>query len=145
MSIKVVEFHHCAVRIAGDESDLAANIHFYQGLLGLAPDPGRPKLPGIPGFWINIGEVGQIHLIGGDLPSPFAKGPGKDPAAPHVALAVESIAEAKAELDRTGTPYWSLQGVVGPQAEQLFLHDPNGNIVELHQFDQCRCRAISRK
>jgi catechol 2,3-dioxygenase-like lactoylglutathione lyase family enzyme len=119
MPIKVVEIHHPALRINGDETDLAANLDFYQGLLGLAPDAGRPPLRGIPGFWINVGEVGQIHLIGGEEPSPFAKGPGQDPAAPHVALAVESVVEAKAELERRGTPYWSLSGAIGGKSEQL--------------------------
>jgi hypothetical protein len=34
--------------------------------------------------------------------------------------------------------------VAGPQAEQLFTRDPSGNIIELHQVDQCRCRAAAR-
>src|SRR5438270_8229707 len=80
MPIRVVEIHHQGIRIDGDEAALAANLDFYQGLLGLAPDEGRPAFPGIPGFWINVGETGQIHLIGGDQPSPFAKGSDKDPA-----------------------------------------------------------------
>jgi len=88
--------------------------------------------------------VGQIHLIGGDLPSRFAQGPGKDPTTPHVALAVENIVETKAELDRLGADYWSLKGATGPDAEQLFLNDPCGNMVELHQYDKCRCRLKSR-
>jgi catechol 2,3-dioxygenase-like lactoylglutathione lyase family enzyme len=93
MPIKVLEIHHHAIRIHGDEVGLAANLDFYQGLLGLAPDNGRPALPGIPGFWINVGGTGQIHLIGGDQPSHLAKGPDEDPAAPHVALAVADIIE----------------------------------------------------
>ena len=59
MSIKVVEIHHPALRINGDEAGLAANLDFYQGLLGLVPDSGRPPLRGIPGFWINVGETGH--------------------------------------------------------------------------------------
>ncbi len=108
--IRVLEIHHHAVRIGGDEKNLADNLDFYQGLLGLAPDSRRPTLPGIPGFWINVGEVGQIHLIGGQQPSPLAKGAEQDPAGPHVALAVESIAEAKAELDRRGVQYLEFGG-----------------------------------
>ena len=144
MAIRVVEIHHQGIRIGGDEAALAANLDFYQGLLGLTPDSARPAFPGIPGFWMNVGEVGQIHLIGGDQPSPFAQGPDKDPVAPHIALAVADVAEAKAELDRTGTQYWSLKGATGPEAEQLFLRDPYGNMVELHQVDKCRCRAANR-
>ncbi len=144
MPIRVVELHHPAVRIAGDDANLTANLAFYNGLLGLAPDRGRPNLPGVPGFWINVGEIGQIHLIGGALPSPFVKAPDMDPATPHVALAVADISEAKAELQARGVPFWSLIGVAGPQAEQIFLHDPQKNIIELHQVDQCRCRAVNR-
>ncbi len=145
MPIRVVEIHHHGIRIDGSEAGLAANRDFYHGLLGLTPDSGRPNFQGIPGFWMNVGETGQIHLFGGEQPSPFAKAADKDPASPHLALAVADIAEAKAELDRRGTPYWSLTGVTGPQAEQLFLRDPYGNMIELHQVDQCRCRAANRQ
>jgi catechol 2,3-dioxygenase-like lactoylglutathione lyase family enzyme len=145
MPIRVVEIHHHALRIYGSEDDLTATLNFYQGLLGLEPDERRPDIPGVPGFWINVGEVGQIHLMGGRQPSQFAKGKGRDPTSAHIALAVADIAEAKAELDKRGTPYWTLSGIAGPRAEQVFMHDPNGNIVELHQVDQCRCRAMNRR
>jgi catechol 2,3-dioxygenase-like lactoylglutathione lyase family enzyme len=142
MAIKVLEIHHHAVRV--DEPRLEATRAFYNDVLGLPHDTGRPNIPGIPGHWINIGEVGQIHLIGGPDPSRLAQGPGKDPAAPHIALAVADIVATKAELDRLGVNYWSIQGVTGPEAEQLFVHDPCGNMVELHQVDKCRCRLSSR-
>jgi catechol 2,3-dioxygenase-like lactoylglutathione lyase family enzyme len=146
MAINIVEIHHPALRIDGSEPSLAANRAFYEGVLGLPTDPGRPTLPGIPGLWINIGEVGQLHLIGGAQPSLLAKeGPDKDPTGPHVALAVADVVEAHAELDRRGVDYWCTIGVNGPQAQQLFLRGPNGNMIELHQVDQCRCRASSRR
>jgi catechol 2,3-dioxygenase-like lactoylglutathione lyase family enzyme len=103
MPIRVVQIHHHGIRIDGDEAGLTANLDFYQGLLGLTPDGGRPAFPGIPGFWMNVGETGQIHLFCGEQPSPFAKGADKDPASPHLALAVADIAEAKAKLDSRGT------------------------------------------
>ena len=31
------------------------------------------------------------------------------------------------------------------EAEQLFLRDPYGNMIELHQVDKCRCRAANRR
>jgi catechol 2,3-dioxygenase-like lactoylglutathione lyase family enzyme len=145
MAIQVVEIHHPAVRIAGDAANLRANLDFYQGLLGLTPDGKRPDIRDVPGFWINVGEVGQIHLIGGPQPSWMAKGEGRDPTSPHIALAVTNVAEAKAELESRGVDFWTLTGIAGPQAEQLFMSDPNGNIIELHQVDQCRCRAANRR
>ena len=102
MPIQVVEIHHPAVRIKGDEADLKANLDFYEGLLGLKPDEKRPNIRDVPGFWINVGEVGQVHLIGGKQPSWMAKRDDQDPTSPHIALAVKDVAEAKAELERRG-------------------------------------------
>ena len=67
----------------------------------------------------------------------FRKGPGQDPTIPHVALAVADIQEKKPELDRLKVPYWSMTEINGPTAEQIFINDPSGNMVELHQVDQC--------
>jgi hypothetical protein len=89
-------------------------------------------------------RAAKSTLIGGEQPSPLAKGPGQDPTIPHVALAVADIQETKAELDRLKVPYWSMTGINGPAAEQLFINDPSGNMVELHQVDQCRCRITNR-
>ncbi|HJQ55739.1 MAG TPA: VOC family protein [Vineibacter sp.] len=144
MAIKVLEIHHTGVRIDVAGEKLAAAEDFYTGVLGLAADRGRPTIPGIPGAWINVGEVGQIHLFGGNQPSPVAKGPGKDPTLPHVALAVADIVETRAELDRMGVTYWVIEGLTSPDAVQVFLNDPCGNMVELHQIDKCRCRAANR-
>ena len=102
MPITVVQIHHRATRIDGDEASLAANLDFYQGLLGLTPDDKRPPFPGIPGFWMDVRETGQIHRIGWDQPSP--QGPDQNPIFPHIALAVADITAAKAELDHRGTP-----------------------------------------
>jgi catechol 2,3-dioxygenase-like lactoylglutathione lyase family enzyme len=145
MAIRVLELHHHAIRAGDDEAQAAKVRAFYSDVLGLGSDSGRPTIAGVPGSWINVGEVGQIHLIAGAQPSPIAKAADKDPTVPHVALAVADIVETKAELDRMGVRYWSMTGVAGPEFEQLFLYDPQGNMVELHQIDKCRCRAPARR
>lgn len=145
MPIKILGIHHHAVRIDDVQQPFEAVRHFYVDVLGLRADEGRGTIPGVPGWWMDVGDNAQIHLIGGDYPSRFAKGPGQDPTAPHVALAVENIAEAKAELERLGVAYWTLVGVAGPETEQVFVNDPCGNMIELHQFDKCRCAAANRK
>ena len=44
-----------------------------------------------------------------------------------------------------GVPgFWINTGANGPEAEQVFVNDPCGNMIELHQIDQCRCRAANR-
>jgi len=142
MAIKVLEIHHHAVRI--DDPKLEEVRNFYSGVLGLPHDTGRPEIAGIPGMWINVGEVGQIHLIGGEQPSPVAKGPGEDPTRPHIAFAVKDIVATRKELERMGVKYWVIEGLTSPDSTQVFMNDPCGNMVELHQIDKCRCRASSR-
>ena len=74
----------------------------------------------------------------------FAKGPGQDPTLPHIALAVADIVESRKELERMDVTYWAIEGLTSPDSLQLFLNDPCGNMVELHQVDKCRCTARNR-
>lgn len=144
MAIEILEIHHTGVRFDTEGKMMGSMESFYTGILGLERDTGRPTIPGIPGMWINVGAVGQIHLFGGQQPSPVAKGPGKDPTLPHVALAVADIVATRAELDRLGVEYWVIEGLTSPDAVQVFLNDPCGNMVELHQIDKCRCKVANR-
>jgi catechol 2,3-dioxygenase-like lactoylglutathione lyase family enzyme len=144
MAIKVLELHHQGVRVGGSQEEADQAASFYRDVLGLGADPGRPNIPGIPGYWIDVGGRAQIHLMGVDGESRYAKGAGKDPSLPHVAFAVADIVETRFELDRMGAPYWVAEGIVGPQSQQIFMHDPAGNMIELHQAGTCRCQAVTR-
>lgn len=141
MAVKVLELHHHGICMHPSLTDRMKG--FYEGVLGLQPDPGRPNIPGIPGYWMDLGDT-QIHLMAKDGPSPYAKAPDKDPVHTHVALAVPDVAEAEAELVRLGVEYWRTESVVGPNLNQLFFYDPAGNMVELHQAGQCRCKQGQR-
>lgn len=141
MTLKIVELHHHAVRVPPMQAAEAQR--FYTEVLGLGADDGPSTLTGTPGHQINAGPAAQIHLIGA-AGSPAGPGNGIDPSAPHVALAVASVAEARAELDRLGVRYHVMPGDSGPESQQLFLTDPAGNLVELHQLGTCRCTARSR-
>jgi catechol 2,3-dioxygenase-like lactoylglutathione lyase family enzyme len=145
MAIKVLELHHHGIRVGPSEADVKKALSFYHDVLGLDPDPGRPHIPTIGGYWMDVGGTAQIHLMGVDGQSKFAEGPGKDPSHPHVALAVPDIQEAKKELERLGTSFWVTRGVVGPESQQIFMHDPFGNMIELHQIGTCRCITKTRK
>lgn len=148
MAIEVLEIHHTGFRMDAEAGKMDETMKtmegFYADVLGLRRDTSRPTIPGIPGLWINVGAVGQIHLFGGDQPSPAAKGPGQDPTRPHIALAVADIQAARAELDRMKVRYWAIEGLVSPDSLQLFMDDPCGNMVELHQIDKCRCTVRNR-
>src|SRR6266545_6514326 len=126
MAIKVLELHHHGIRIGPSPEAVSKARKFYGDVLGLDHDPGRPNIATIDGYWMDVGGTAQIHLMGVDGQSKFARGPEKDPASPHVALAVPDIQEAKRELDRLGAEYFITVGVVGPESQQIFLRDPAG-------------------
>jgi len=139
MAVKVLELHHHGIRVGPSADEVAKARKFYGDVLGLDHDAGRPQIPTIDGYWMDVGGTAQIHLMGVNGQSKFAKGPDQDPSLPHVALAVADIQEAKKELDRLGVDYWAAESVVGPQSLQLFMKDPFNNMIELHQIDTCRC------
>ena len=139
MAIKVIELHHHGIRIGPDAGAVKKAYDFYHEVLGLDADGGRPVIPTIDGYWMDVGGTAQIHLMGVDGQSKFADGPGRDPSHPHVALAVPDIQAAKTELERLGVDFWVTRGVVGPESQQIFMHDPAGNMIELHQVGTCRC------
>ena len=145
MPIKVVELHHHGIRIGTTAEEVEQARQFYTDVLGLQTDPGRPNIPSIPGFWMYVGQgeqTSQIHLMGARGMSPMARSEKEDPTLPHVALAVENIQEAREELERRGIWHWRIQGLVGNNSDQVFVQDPFGNVIELHQVGSCRCNKI---
>ena len=150
MAIKVIELHHHGIRIGTTPDQVEQARQFYTDVLGLQPDPQRPVLRGVPGFWMFVGDekhTASIHLMGATGISPLARSAKEDPTLPHVALAVEDIQEAKRELQARGIWFWQIQGLVGENSDQVFVEDPSGNVIELHQIGTCRCNkaAFSNK
>jgi catechol 2,3-dioxygenase-like lactoylglutathione lyase family enzyme len=146
MPIKVLELHHHGIRIGTTPEAVESGRQFYSEVLGLRPDPARPNLPGVPGFWMFVGDdrhTASIHLMGASGMSPLARSPREDPTLPHVALAVEDIQEAKRDLAARGIWFWQIQGLVGENSDQVFVEDPFGNIIELHQIGTCRCNKAA--
>ncbi len=141
MAIKVKELHHHALRVPPAQAEEVQR--FYTEVLGLQSDPSRPHIPAVPGAWMYVGPEGgpttQIHIMGSEGVPPFAKSAEQDPTRFHVALAVDDIQEARAELDRMQVSYWVMGGLVGPNSIQIFLDDPAGNLIELHQAGSCSC------
>ena len=146
MAIKVLELHHHGIRMGKEDEDVEKARTFYGDVLGLETDAGRPTIPGIPGFWMYVGEgenTAQIHLMGAVGMSPVARSEKEDPTHPHVALAVEDIQEAKRDLDARGIWYWQIEGLVGQGSDQIFVRDPFDNVIELHQVGTCRCNKAA--
>lgn len=146
MPIKVLELHHHGIRIGRSEADLDKAREFYSDVLGLENDPGRPEIPGLPGLWMYVGrgeQTTQLHLMGATGQSPVARSAKQDPTLTHVALAVEDIDEARRELEARGVWHWTIEGLVGENSDQVFMQDPFGNVIELHQIGTCRCNKLT--
>ncbi len=107
-------------------ANLARSRAFYEGVLGLHPDPARPAMS-YDGVWYNVGSGQQIHLL--LLPNPEAglKRPPHGGRDRHVALAVADFSELIEQLDRAGVPYT----LSSSGRHALFCRDPDGNALEL--------------
>jgi len=117
----ILRLHHVSLII----EDLDRSLAFYQEVLGLEVDPGRPDL-GYPGAWLTLPGQQQVHLM-------QLVNPGKDSTRPehggrdyHVAFAVSSIAQISESLNGLDIPF--TQSKSGRKA--LFCRDPDGNALE---------------
>lgn len=106
-------------------ADLARSRAFYEGVLGLRPNPSRPQMS-YDGVWYDIAPNQQIHLL--LLPDPEAglQRPAHGGRDRHVALAVSDIAKLIARLELAGIAFTLSQS--GRRA--LFCRDPDGNALE---------------
>jgi glyoxylase I family protein len=112
----VVGVHHVSINVA----DLGAAVHFYVEQLGLVARTDRPDF-GFGGAWLDAGAQ-QVHLIEGEVPSDRGQ---------HLALHVPDLDATINQLRAEGLTV-SDAFPVGT-GRQAFLHDPSGNLVELHQ------------
>ena len=113
--------HHASLSVV----DLERSRVFYEGVLGL-PAIERPDF-GVPGAWYQAGDI-QLHLIqvpeGVDVGSPP---PGTNPLAHHVAFEIDDY-EATLRVLRTK----GVEAVeTGARVGQIFVSDPDGNVIEL--------------
>ena len=106
-------------------TDLTQSRAFYEGVLGLRPNPDRPTMS-FEGVWYNVADKQQIHLM--LLPNPEAglERPAHGGRDRHVALAVTDIAKLIARLDQAGVAYTLSRS--GRRA--VFCRDPDGNALE---------------
>lgn len=108
--------HHVSINVADADEAVA----FYTDVLGLVVRDDRPDF-GIGGAWLDVGGQ-QVHLIETDVP---------DHRGQHFAIRVADIDAAVADVRSKGVQVGD-PSPVGPNL-QAFLHDPSGNMIELHQ------------
>ena len=117
--IRVNELNHVAIAV----SDLERSVPFYRDLLGFAMLP-RPEFS-FPGAWLRLGGRQELHLIEDEGRS-TADGTSKEG---HFALHVDDLAVVAHRLRAVQVAF------SGPSprpdgAEQIFVADPDGNVIE---------------
>jgi glyoxylase I family protein len=113
--------HHVSLSI----TDLQRSLAFYEGVLGLEQIP-RPNFP-FAGAWLRVGDA-ELHLIvppvGLDVGT---AAPTLNPVARHSAFAIDDYASVLASLRTAGLEVLE----TSPAAGQMWVRDPDGNIIEL--------------
>ncbi len=114
-----LQIHHVSLQV----TDLERSLVFYQGVLGLQPDPQRPDL-GYPGAWLNVAGQ-QLHLmqIEGSQTQVPLQHMGHER---HVALQMENLETLQACLEQAGIEYRKSRS----GREALFCRDPDNNTLE---------------
>jgi catechol 2,3-dioxygenase-like lactoylglutathione lyase family enzyme len=116
----ILGLHHATFLTA----DLGRARAFYEGVLGLHPDAGRPQMA-FDGVWYDVGAQ-QIHLMVLPDPEHGLQRPAHGGRDRHVALAISDMAALVRGLAAAGIPYTLSQS--GRKA--LFCRDPDMNALE---------------
>ena len=119
MGLPVTHIDHCSVIV----TDVAASRHFYGELLGLREIPA-PKTFDFVALWYDLGGT-YLHLL-------FK--PERDTISPrHFCLHVSDIAAARVHVTARGIRIDETVKI--PGAERFFIRDPDGNRIEVLQWE----------
>jgi lactoylglutathione lyase len=128
--IAIAGLAHIGIRV----HDLERSVRFY-GFLGFTKTAG-PVGPEPVAILDHPSGV-ELNLI---LNAPNAKEPNvlmdveaKHPGITHIALLCPDIFAAKARLEAEGLALSGGPVRFGPRAQGIFVRDPDGNVIELHQ------------
>jgi glyoxylase I family protein len=114
--MRAIGVHHVSINV----TDVQAAQDFYVGVLGLAERSDRPDF-GFGGAWLDVGDQ-QLHLIEAAAPPDCGQ---------HFALQVADLDGVIAEIRAKDVTVSDGKPVA--TGRQAFLHDPCGNLVELHE------------
>ncbi len=133
-----LEFHH--INFVSEDVDRMHD--FYTNVLGLDDIPAdqfpRTEAKGGQGFdgKIRFATEGamQMHLAERDLRVAFHNGQVINPVdRGHIAFRTDDLAAFLAILDARGIPYSDYGAAFAAEWHQVFFHDPEGNVIEVHQ------------
>jgi glyoxylase I family protein len=116
--MRLTGIHHSSILV----TDMARARQFYGEILGL-PEVERPANFTTPVVWFEVGDE-HVHLIPSDHP---------DTESPrHFALHVDDAPAAREYLRSRGIAVQETVPI--PGADRFFIHDPDGNMLELIQW-----------
>lgn len=115
--MRVMGIHHVNVNVHQLDESLA----FYVEKLGFQPFD-RPEMS-VRGGWLRMGAQ-ELHI----MEAPGAVIDKKQ----HFALLVENIDDAAAHLDTHGVKFRRIHNEDG-RSDQIFIHDPSGNRIEIQE------------
>ncbi|HEX3151254.1 MAG TPA: VOC family protein [Gemmataceae bacterium] len=118
MGLPVTHIDHCSVII----TDVAASRRFYGETLGLCEIPA-PRTFDFVALWYDLGGA-YLHLL--QKPTPDTISPR------HFCLHVSDIAAARAQCVSRGLRIDETVKI--PGADRFFIHDPDGNRIEILQW-----------
>lgn len=121
MAITISRLHHAGFLV----TDIERAADFYERVLGLETLP-RPDF-GFPGRWYDLKNGNQLHLMSLEkMPDHSTHRPTFDR---HIALEVPDLNKTAEQLAEMGVEFGTGSGRGG--AAQIFLRDPDGNMIEL--------------
>ena len=133
-----LEFHH--INFVSHDVDRMHD--FYTGLLGLddIPQDNFPRTDeteeaGYSGSIRFATDGGmQMHLAERNLDVAFKNGQTINPVdRGHIAFRTDDIAAFLKLLDENNVPYSDYGTAFAKEWHQVFFHDPEGNVIEVHQ------------
>ena len=133
-----LEFHH----INFVSRDVDRMHDFYTGLLGLddIPQDNFPRTDeteeaGYSGSIRFATDGGmQMHLAERNLDVAFKNGQTINPVdRGHIAFRTDDLAAFLKLLDENDVPYSDYGTAFAKEWHQVFFHDPEGNVIEVHQ------------
>jgi len=123
-------------------TNVRAMDEFYRDVLDLEPEPemnaSRDREQGLASdvSFVSDGTT-QLHLTERDLEVGFRTGQPINPMERgHIAFRTDDIDAFKRRLEDKGIPYANYGARAMRGWEQIFFHDPEGNIIEVHQVHQ---------
>ena len=117
---RVTQIDHVSVLI----TDVERSRRFYRDVLGLK-EIAKPRTFDFVVLWFDLGNQ-QLHLLLKDRPDSISPR--------HFALRVKDVSAARAYFRERGIPAQETTPI--PGADRFFIADPDGNRIEIIQWQR---------